>query len=97
MYQRLLFEEFVSKPTRGRGSSQPTLIDLVLTNNPDIIDKVDHDDPLGKSDHSVVEIIMQNVLRKGNKGKQRELSGNNQDFVKKLRIVKMSVISTICC
>ena len=62
MYQRLLFEQFISEPTRGKGSSQPTLIDLVLTNNSDIIDKVNLDVALGKSDHSVVEIIMQNVL-----------------------------------
>ena len=69
MYQRLFFEQLISKPTRGKGSSQPTLIDLVLTNNTDIIDKVDIDAPLGKSDPSVVEMIMQNVLLTKNKGK----------------------------
>ena len=31
------FESFLSEPTCGRRSSQPTLIDLALTNNPDII------------------------------------------------------------
>ena len=61
------FEQFTSEPTRGKGSSQPTLIDLVLTNNPDIINKVKLDAPLGKSDHSVVEIIMENVLLTENK------------------------------
>ena len=61
------FEQFISEPPSGRGLSQPTLIDLVLTNNSDIIEKVNLDAPLGKSDHSVVEIIMQNVLLTENK------------------------------
>ena len=43
------FEQFISEPTGGRGSSQPTLIDLVLTNNQDTIDKVKFDAPLGKN------------------------------------------------
>ena len=60
------FEQFTSEPTRGKGSSQPTLIDLVLTNN-HIINKVKLDAPLSKSDHSVVEIIMENVLLTENK------------------------------
>ena len=46
-----IFEQFIEEPTRGRESSQPTLIDLVLTNNPGIIDKANPDAPLGKSDH----------------------------------------------
>ena len=46
-----IFEQFIAVPTRGRESSQPTLIDLVLTNNPGIIDKANLDAPLGKSDH----------------------------------------------
>ena len=60
------FEQFISEPTRGRRSSEPTLIDLVLTNNSDIIEKVNLDAPVGKSDHPVVETIMQNVLLTGN-------------------------------
>ena len=84
------FEQFISEPTRGRGSSQPTLIDLVLTNNPDILNKVKLDAPLGKSDHSVMEIITENVLltenkkfilnyNKGNYEQMKSLF--NQDFV----------------
>ena len=46
-----IFEQFIAEPTRGRESSQPTLIDLVLTNNPGIIDQANPDAPLGKSDH----------------------------------------------
>ena len=87
------FKQFISEPIRGRGLSQPTLIDLVLTNNSDIIDKVKLESPLGKSDHSVVEIIMENVLltknkkfilnyKKENYEKMKSLF--NQDFVTKI-------------
>ena len=87
------FEQFISEPIRGRGLSQPTLIDLVLTNNPDIIDEVKLDTPLGKSNHSVVEIIMENVLLTENKFILNYNKGNyeqikslfNQDFVIKIQ------------
>ena len=88
------FEQFISEPTRGRGSSQSTLIDLVLTNNPGIIDKVKLDAPLGKSDHSVVEIIMEHVLLMENKqfifnynkGNYEQIKSLfNQNFVKKIK------------
>ena len=84
------FEQFISGHTRGRGSSQPTLIDLVLINNPDITDKVKLNAPLGKSDHSLVEIIMENVLLTENKkfilncdkgGYDKMKSLFNQNFV----------------
>ena len=87
------FNQFISEPIRGRGLSQPTLIDLVLTNNSDIIDKVKLESPLGKSDHTVVEIIMENVLltknkkfilnyKKENYEKMKSLF--NQDFVTRI-------------
>ena len=34
------FEQFISEPTRGRGLSQPTLIDLVLTSNQELLTKL---------------------------------------------------------
>ena len=61
------FEQFISGHTRSRGLSQPTLIDLVLINNPDITNKVKLNAPLGKSDYSLVEMIMENVLLTENK------------------------------
>ena len=77
------FDKSISEPTRGRGLSQTTLIDLVLTNNPDIINTVKFDASLGKSDHSVVEnkkfILNHN---KGNYDQMKSLF--NQDFVIKI-------------
>ena len=59
MYQTM-FLKVISESPRGRGPSQPILTDLVLTNNPDIINKFDLDAALGKRDYSVVETSNKN-------------------------------------
>ena len=59
MYQRM-FLKVISESPRGRGPSQLILIDLVLTNNPDIINKFDLDAALGKRDYSAVETSNKN-------------------------------------
>ena len=41
--------------TRGRN---PSLLDLVLSNNDDLIDNVSLLPPLGKSDHSTIEVLV---------------------------------------
>ena len=43
--------QHVKSPTHFRGEQNPTLIDLVLTNEDSMIDKVTHSAPLGKSHH----------------------------------------------
>ena len=43
----------MSTPTRGRGTNDPSLIDLVFTSIEDSIDNA----PLGQSDHSLIKII----------------------------------------
>ena len=54
MYQ-IMFLKVISESPCGRGLSRSILFDLVLTNNPDIINKFDLDAALGKRDYSVVE------------------------------------------
>ena len=50
--------QHVNKPTRGRGSDTPNLVDLIMTNEEQMITDihVDHQSPLGKSDHSVLSL-----------------------------------------
>ena len=50
-----MFLKVISESPCGRGLSRSILFDLVLTNNPDIINKFDLDAALGKRDYSVVE------------------------------------------
>ena len=46
--------QHVQEPTRARGNDDPSLIDLILTNEELQVSNVVHHAPLGKSDHSVI-------------------------------------------
>ena len=46
--------QHVNEATRGRGMDKPSLIDLVLTNEENMVSEIDIQAPLGKSDHSVI-------------------------------------------
>ena len=46
--------QHIEKPTRIRGNDEPSLIDLLLTNEELQVSNVVHHAPLGKSDHSVI-------------------------------------------
>ena len=52
--QDSFLHQHVSEPTRSRGSDNPTLLDLVFTNEDAMINEVSHHSPLGKSDHDVI-------------------------------------------
>ena len=49
-----LFFQHVVENTRQRGSDAPSLLDLIITNEEGLIDKLEFLSPLGKSDHSVI-------------------------------------------
>ena len=49
--------QHVSLPTRGRGSDEPSLVDLVFTSNEQNVESLEIFAPLGKSDHSVIKIL----------------------------------------
>ncbi|ELU07581.1 hypothetical protein CAPTEDRAFT_201518 [Capitella teleta] len=48
--------QHVDRPTRGRGSNNPSLLDLVLTKEHTATPTVEYHQPLGKSDHSILDI-----------------------------------------
>ena len=69
-YPKIDWEHYSTTSSQNNLNSkflECTRLYLVLTSNPDIIDKVKPDAPLGKNDYSVVEIIMENVLLTENK------------------------------
>ena len=47
-------QQHMKSPTRGRNCDNPSLIDLALCNNDDLV--LDVLSPLGKSDHSLIEM-----------------------------------------
>lgn len=46
--------QIVEKPTRRRGDQAPSLLDLVIVNDEDIVSEVKHHSAMGKSDHEVL-------------------------------------------
>ena len=64
--------------TRGRNSDNPSLLDLVLSNNDDLIDSVSLLPPLGKSDHSTIEALVN--YSSNNSTDKFYLDYNNADF-----------------
>ena len=46
--------QHVEKPTRRRGDDEPSLLDLVLTNEETQVSNLRHQAPLGKSDHDTI-------------------------------------------
>ena len=54
--------QLVDQFTRQRGNDQPSLLDLVLTNSPDIVTSISFDPPLGKSDHCVLLVQVNMVF-----------------------------------
>ena len=56
------FEQLVEEPTRHRAGQQSSLLDLVITNQPECISDITHQAPLGKSDHEVLEFSIINGL-----------------------------------
>ena len=46
--------QHVKHATRYRGDNQPSLLDLILTNEEEMIDHVVHNAPLGNSDHEIL-------------------------------------------
>ena len=46
--------QHVMEPTRSRGNDEPSLIDLILTNEEMQVSDINYLSPIGKSDHSVV-------------------------------------------
>ena len=46
--------QHVSEPTRGRDGQQPSILDLIISNDPDIVSNIIYESPLGRSDHACV-------------------------------------------
>ena len=51
--------QHVSKPTRRRGNDDPSVLDLVLSNEEMPVGEITHNPPLGKSDHDVLTFEFQ--------------------------------------
>ena len=57
----LYWTQHVNYPTRVRGDNIPSILDLVITSDPDMISTVDCQGPLGRSDHSLLQFDVLNT------------------------------------
>ena len=83
------WHQHVQFPTRGRGSGDPSILDLVFTDADTEIDDMQYQAPFGKSDHSVISFELSQVERtrckkgtrwkyaKGDNESMREVLSNN--------------------
>ena len=61
--------QHIQEPTRVRGNDTPNLLDLIFTNEKNMINNIEYQSPLGKSDHSVLTFkfncytILKNYVR----------------------------------
>lgn len=54
--QNLCLTQHVDWPTKYRGSDEPYLLDIILMNELDMVDRVDYHPPLGASDHLTTKL-----------------------------------------
>ena len=52
--QQCYLNQFVNRPTHHRALQNPTLIDLIFSNDPDFVFNINYNPPFGKSHHSVI-------------------------------------------
>ena len=78
--------QHVSKPTRYREQDSPSMLDLILTNEDGMIDSIEHNAPLGKSDHEVLEFSIKcgNRQQTYNKKSRKYFKGNYVEINKSL-------------
>ena len=50
--------QIVKKPTHQRGGQNPTLIDLIISNDSDFVYELVHDEPFGKSHHDTLRFTI---------------------------------------
>jgi len=52
--QDLFLTQHVSEPTRFRQGNQPSTLDYIFTSEEEVIEKINYETPIGKSDHAVL-------------------------------------------
>ena len=55
------FQQLVAESTRYRHGQTPSLLDLIISNTPNVIENVKIGDPFGKSDHCRIEFDVRNA------------------------------------
>ena len=76
----------VNLPTRLRGQDTPHILDLVISND-DIVNNIEYLSPLGKSDHLILQVMLNSTINNDSTDlKLNFAKGRYDDFRKYLNI-----------
>ena len=67
---KLKTNQLITKTTHHKPNCKPSTIDLIITKTPDIISKIEHCPPIGKSHHDTLTAILVPNLNPKNKSKK---------------------------
>jgi len=92
--QDLLLFQHVKKPTRVRQGNQPSKLDYVFTDDDNLIDDVIYNEPLGKSDHAVLEwdLTIETSEATSSQPKFNYFNGDYERITEKLTQVDWKVV-----
>ena len=80
--------QHVTDPTRARRSNNPSVLDLIISNDDDIIGDVEHLSPLRRSDHCIITFEIMCTIKLNNYTKRGKYY-NNADFYRRLEFSKI--------
>ena len=69
-------EQIISEPTRFRGDQTPSILDLIIVSDPDLIPDKKIEVPFGNSDHCSIEFTVKNCKN------MKKITKNQYDFEK---------------
>ena len=88
--------QHVKEPTRYREHETPSILDLILTNEEGMIDNIEHNAPLGKSDHEILTFNLRcgSTNRENNQKRRKYFKGDYLEINKYLSTTDwMSILS----
>ena len=77
---RNYLEQLIEEDTHHRGDQTPSLIDLILTNQKEIVEEIVYQPPLGKSHHTMICFNLNVVLNTESKEKVEKYRLDKGDF-----------------
>ena len=84
VYKDCFLHQHVLSPTHYRGQQQANILDLIMTNEPDMIDKLHYTEPIGKSHHLVLDWLFRGYgCNQKEKKKRYFVNKGNYDGMRK--------------
>jgi hypothetical protein len=91
--------QMIHKPTRHREGNRSSLIDLVMTNDENLITATDHQPPVGKSDHDFLLLSMQlenkNVINTARKSTRKNYFKSDTESINTV-LQNCNIFNSVC-